>query len=107
MEEAKRRMGYCEGEDWIDMSRKRVTDVKGNSRVTFPSGPKSLEMESRLEVLRVEAMEVFRKYVREKCDSRGRQESNLTPAQRRGMKSLKKRVENGEIVVVPTDKTGI
>ena len=56
-------------------------------------------MESKLEVLRMEAMETFRSYVREKCGKRGQQRSNLTPSQLRGLKSLKKRIEEGEIVV--------
>ena len=64
MEYAKQRMVFDPSEGWIDMSRRRVTDVKGNSRVIFPSISKSLEFESKLEVLRIEAMDCFRTYVR-------------------------------------------
>ena len=42
----------------------------------------------------------------EKCKKGGKQPSNLSKKQERGLKSLTERVKNGEIVVVPTDKSG-
>ena len=39
-------------------------------------------------------------------DEKGVQESNLTPAEARGLKKLKKRVRDGQLVVVRTDKSG-
>ena len=40
-----------------------------------------------------------------KCDDKGRQDSNLTKSEAGGLKILRKRMENGELVVLPTDKT--
>ena len=57
-------------------------------------------------MLRIEAMGAFKNYVREKCDGKGGQRSNLGVSEQRGLKSLQKRVEDGEIVVLITDKTG-
>ena len=46
-------------------------------------------------------------WIEANCDGKGNQrKSNITPAQRRGMISLKGRIERGEIIVVPTDKSG-
>ena len=51
-------------------------------------------------------MGVIRRFIEEKCGKGGKQKSNLTSAESRGLKSLRTRVEEGEIVVLPTDKTG-
>ena len=51
-------------------------------------------------------MAMVRTYVENCCTEGGKQKLNLTSAQARGLKSLRKRVEDGEIVVLPTDKTG-
>ena len=40
------------------------------------------------------------------CDEKGKQRDNLTPAQRKGLKKLQKRQAEGELVIVPTDKSG-
>ena len=76
-----------------------------NSRVVFPTKCKDLETESKMEMLKMECMGVFREYVSKNCDKRGAQKSNLSPNEARGLKKLRKRVENGEIVILPTDKT--
>ena len=49
-------------------------------------------------------MGVARQFISEFCDDKGRQKDNLTAAQRRGLKKLQKRVADGEIVIIPTDK---
>ena len=79
----------------LNMARRRVTDLKGNSRVYFPRKARSLEEEAALETLRVELKVLFQNYVREFCKEGGVQESNLTPGQARGLKSLKKRAADG------------
>ena len=48
----------------------------------------------------------FKEYVRLNCEKDGRQKRNLSVAEMRGLKSLKKRVREGQIVVLPTVKTG-
>ena len=67
---------------------------------------KNFKDEAALETLRMELMEIFRVHMRENCNERGEQKSNLTSSEFRGYQSLKKRVKNGEIVIVQTDKTG-
>ena len=67
---------------------------------------KNFEIEAKLEMLRIELMGVFRQFVSEKCGKNGRQPSNLTKAKLKGLKTLKARIENAELVVIPTDKTG-
>ena len=79
--------------------------MENNARVIFPK-TRDFQNEAKFEVLRVEAMEVFRKYVREKYDKGGRQQSNLSASENRGLKSLRKRTKEGEIVILSTDKTG-
>ena len=44
--------------------------------------------------------------MKEHCDNKGEQESNLNKAELGGLKNLKKRVKAGEIIVLPTDKSG-
>ena len=90
----------------MDYSQRRVTDCKGNTRVIFPKPSKDYEEESRLEVLRMELMAAFRSYVKKYCKEGGIQVSNLTVGQNRGLKSLKLRLKNGEIVILPSDKSG-
>ena len=89
----------------FDFGNRRTTDVKNNARVIFPKAL-DLQEESNLQMLRIELMGAFKNYMVEKCDQRGRVKSNLGPSEQRGLKSLKKRVEDGQIVVLTTDKTG-
>ena len=90
----------------MNLSKRRATDLKGNARVIFPKRSKDFETEAKIEAFRVQALAEFRQYRDEKCSKGGKQPSNLTKSQERGLKSLTDRVKSGEIVVVPTDKTG-
>ena len=89
----------------LDYAKRRTTDLKQNSRVIFPKKT-TLEVESKLCMLREGSMGVIKNFINEKCGKGGKQKSNLTSAEARGLKSLMTRVEEGEIVVLPTDKTG-
>ena len=89
MQEAKQRMVFDWETNEMNMSKRRATDIKGNARVIFPQRSKDFEVESRLELYRIEAMQVYRQYMKKNCDKKGTQQSNLTPAQQRGLKSLK------------------
>ena len=100
------RLVYDEEDKSLQFSRKRETDIKGNSRVIFPGEGKDLSRESVLEMVRVELLGEFRTYVENKCSKKGEQASNLNAAEKRGLKSLKKRIQDSEIVVLPTDKSG-
>ena len=72
----------------------------------LPKKAKDFDLEARLEMVITECMGVFKFYVNENCGKFGKQQSKLSKNQVKGLKSLKQRIENGEIVVVPMDKTG-
>ena len=91
----------------LDMRKRRATDIKGNSRVILPRKMRSFDEEAKLEMMRQDLRGVYGQYMREKCGPRGLQNSNLTMREIKGLKSLKKRVKEGEIVILPTDKTGL
>ena len=90
----------------MNLAKRRATDVKRNSRVIFPKKARSVEEESAMQTLRMELLTLFRQYTSEKCGKNGNQKGNLTKLQAEGLKSLKKRVKEGELVVIPTDKSG-
>ena len=105
LEEAESREVYDSVDKTFNMRKQRVTDLKHNAYVIFPK-PQPLEYEALLEIRRQKLAEVFKKYVTENCDEKGRQLSNLTRQQARGLKKLKKRVTEGELIVAGTDKSG-
>ena len=90
----------------VNFAKRRATDLKGNSRVFFPRKARSIEVESNLQTLRSILMTTFRQYSEEACGKRGKQKSNLSRSQEEGLESLKKRIKEGELVIVPTDKSG-
>ena len=106
MDDAKTRMPFDHCKGSLNFSRRRATPLKGNSRVFFPRKVKNFDTEAKLEMYRVESLAVFRQFLREKCGKFGRQKSNLSKCQLKGLLSLKTRIKNGEIAVIPTDKTG-
>ena len=93
LEEAKKRMIYDPDEGIMDLSKRRVTDLKANSRVIFPKKQCNFEAEAKFETLRVEAMAIFREHFKKYCNKGGKQPSNLTREQEKGLQSLKKRVK--------------
>ena len=101
-----RRVIYDDEDMRLNYAKRRVTDVKGNSRVILPKRMRNFETEAKLEMFRVESKGVFKQFLAEKCRKNGAQKSNLTKSQLKGLKSLKTRLKDGELVVVPTDKTG-
>ena len=52
----------------------------------------------------MEMLTLFRQYTSDKCDEGGKQESNLNRSQQEGLRSLKRRVREGELVVIPTGR---
>ena len=106
MRDALRRMVYNPEEGTWSYSRKRVTDIKGNNQVILPGRLKKFEEEANLEMMRTELLAEYRDYVRGNCDEKGKQQSNLTREEERGLRNLKKRVKDGGITILPTDKSG-
>ena len=104
--EAKSRMVYDSGDGGWSYARKRVTDFKGNTRVIFPRKCGDKDMEGKLEMMRLEVLAAYKGYVMGNFGDRGDQKSNLTASQLRGLKSLKKKMKDGSVVILPTDKSG-
>ena len=104
LESARSRMVFNPDTGSVDFRKERCTDAKHNTRVILP-GPLTQAQESELIMRRVEWEAVYEEYIREMCDEEGVQESNLTREEERGLKSLKKRVADGSIVICATDKS--
>ena len=56
--------------------------------------------------MRIELLTEYRRWVKENCDCKGRQKANLSKRKSEGLKSLQKRIKDGDLVVLPTDKSG-
>ena len=102
---AQTRMAYDDDKQTWNANGLRVTDYKGNSRVIFPKAL-PLADEQKLEVLRLELLHQYRSWVRDNCNHQGDQKMNLTGEEQRGLKSLRRRMKEGELVILPTDKSG-
>ena len=74
--------------------------------VVLPGRRKNFQEEANLEMLRAELKNCFKNYMGKHCKKNGEQESNLTQDEKEGLKKLKKRFKEGEIIVLPTDKSG-
>ena len=86
-----------------DARNMKVTNLGENTRITLPKPLKPVQ-EAMIEVRREEYMRVFREY-KEQERKKGERRTNLTEMESKGIKSLKKRIENDEIVVIKTDKS--
>ena len=89
----------------LDYRRQRATSCKHNTNVILP-GPLTPAQEQELECRRVEWSRIFDTFVEEFTDEKGVQESNLTAQEARGLRKLQKRIKEGTLVVVKTDKSG-
>ena len=100
---AKSRQFFDPEERVYDYRKKRATDVKQNTRVVLPQ-PVTEIQEAGIAMRRENFNKITKRWIEEKCDEKNRQKSNLTKAERAGLKSLKKRIDEEEIVVMSTDK---
>ena len=96
-------------EEWFT-TQKRVLGTWGekelNSMVILPGRRKNFQEEANLEMFRAEMKGCFGEYYRKNCNKWGEQESNLEKDEKEGLKNLKKRFKEGEIIILPTDKSG-
>ena len=106
MMEAKSRLIFDQEDMSLNFARHKATDAKLNSRVILPKAL-STQDEMKLEVRKMEMVKVFEDYVKEHCsDDEGSQKMNLSKSELRGLKSLKKKVKDGDIIICQTDKSG-
>ena len=103
--EAESRQVYDPHRKTVNLNNRRVTDLKENPKVYLPKPLKPVE-EAQLAVRKEKYLEVFQKYVEANCNKKGEQKLNLSFGQRRGLEKLLKRIQEKEIIVLMTDKTG-
>ena len=85
----------------FDATRIRNRDVPFRKRVTIPECADPAT-EAKLTLCRERLNKVLEEYK----EKQTKPESNLTKQQKQGLKKLKRRVKNGEIVCFQTDKSG-
>ena len=89
----------------LDFGRQKATGMKNNKRLTLPKAS-NIQLQAFIEVRRKRASQLYdlcKKKLGEDCEDG---KDNLTAGERRGLKSLKKRVADGELIVCQTDKSG-
>ena len=114
--EAKERQVFDPLKKVFDFSKRRATDCVENTKINLPQlgDPKE---ESQLEMLRTLLWDEYLSFKKElilrkekdgKKDARDKNQEgdNLTMQQKRGLIKLKKRIKDGEILVIKTDKSG-
>ena len=92
----------------MDFSKRKVTDLKTNRRITTPE---HLENHPDIEIVLVSVKSRLananEEFIASECDRHGNiKDGNLSKEESLGMKSLKERIKSGEISVAPTDKSG-
>ena len=88
----------------FDDRKRRVTDLDECSRVTLPK-PLSTKEETLIEIRRGIHAKIYNDYRKERCKKKKEQESNLTEQQQKGLKSLEKRIQEVEIIILKNDKS--
>ena len=91
----------------IDFRKFRPTDYNLNKHINLPR-PLTVEQELDCELRRRDYMKVFDQFTESKVSHHkkdGTQSLNLTKSEERGLKSLKKRIQNGELCGAQTDKS--
>lgn len=97
---------YDFNEKSFNFANLKCTDTPFNRRTFLPSKTKPrLEVEESMRRRRV--MEETEEWIKLNCDDKGNQSrTNIDPKMKLGIKNLKERVDKGEVIVVPTDKSG-
>jgi hypothetical protein len=96
---------FNEDEMTIDFGRKKATDCKHHTCVKLPN-LKSAKAVQEIKYRRMSWRKLYHDFRDQFTDKKGIQEKNLTAEEARGLKKLKKRVKEGELVVVKSDKSG-
>ena len=102
--DAKARQVFDAVDKKYDARRKRATDLKECARITLPK-PLSTDQEALLEMRKNTQKRIFEEYMRKHVDKNGTQETNLSQEQEKGLKSLQKKIHNGELIIIKTDKS--
>ena len=89
----------------VDYTKCRATDIPTNPRLIMPQ-PASLSQETAMSSMKEKMLQKVKEYVRTKCDERGFPQSNLSKEERSGMKEIKNKIDQKELVCFKTDKSG-
>ena len=81
-----------------------VSDLPTNREVRLPE-PLETSEESKLLSFKVEVLESVKKYIQENCSESGRQEVNISQDELEGIKSLRRRIKDEDLVIMETDKS--
>ena len=108
-EMAKSEMVYLKSEKVLDLGKMKATNYKFNKRIFLPKG-ETAEREALHEVRRMSMFETFKNTIKKSNDGGNKEDekrvsSNLSKLELKGMKSLQKRVKNGELMITETDKS--
>ena len=103
--EAKTRQTFDPETRTYNDQNRRVTDLQECARVTLPR-PLPTNQEAFIQIRRDVHSRIYDQYRQEFCNKNGDQKTNLTEMEEKGLKMLKKRVKEKEIIIMKTDKTG-
>ena len=99
----------------FDFSKRRATDCVENTKIHLPQmgDPKEESQLEMLQTLLWDEYLAFKKELEKKvkggkkdATERNQEGDNLTKQQQAGLKKLKKRIKDGELLVIKTDKSG-
>ena len=85
--------------------KRRVTDLDECTRITLPK-PLPTKEEALIEMRREIHTRIYDEYRQEFCKKTGEQKPNLSESQVTCLRSLQKKIREGDIVVMKTDKSG-
>ena len=88
-----------------DDQNRRVTDLQECARVTLPR-PLPTKHEAFIEIRRDVHAKIYNQYRQEFCNKNGEQKSNLTEQEQRGLKKLQKRIQEDNLIIIKTNKSG-
>jgi len=90
----------------LDYTVMKATDLPTVDRLYLPGPIHNQRMEAMIQITKAEMMEDVRAYVAENCGEKGKQKKTcLRAGEQRGIRSLQKKIKNGEIAVFTTDKS--
>ena len=90
----------------LNYANLRATDIPTVPRL-HPPKPGTLKQEKHIGNLKEKLMDTVREYKNLHCNNQGKfKENNLTKSETEGIKEIKKKIKDKEIVVFATDKSG-
>jgi len=107
-EEKRSQLVYDFADGSVDPRRLKATDYKFNKSTNLPK-PSPADIEAKHELRKNESLSIFDKIVSTNPSTKSKTpyscKSNLSPSELRGLKSLQKRVADGNLVVCESDKS--